>query len=303
MEDLIRVHGADANKLVNYLTDLMKDEMGKKLTPAEFDSWLVSQTGDLMARKDYIRFMHASITDSNLGIGELVDLGDIRSGGAMQLPGVYESQNVSFKDICKRAHENLAAADSSIPRIDFDKMYDEAYKTRLEQMQAFDRARVNLNRASTAELEKIGFTNEEAEAIIKLNASTPDGVIDPLEVATLKEITRDVKSILERTTSDFMRLADGSQLSTYYVQNLGGAEGVHAVLERTREYMRSNNLTLTRDAAGNVTGDVAKVTAEVERIALDRAKTLGFDRVATADVITNFSKFVSTQALEVIVRR
>jgi hypothetical protein len=281
----------------------MKDEMGKKLTPAEFDAWLVSQTGDLMARKDYIRFMHASITDSNLGIGELVDLGDIRTGGAMQLPGVYESQNQQFKEICKRAHENLVAADSSLPKIDFDKMYDDAYNVRIQELQAFDRARVNLSRATTAELEKIGFTTEEAEAVIKLNASTPDGIIDPSQVAALKDITRDVKSILERTTSDFLRLADGSQMSTYYIQNLGGAEGVQAVLEKTREYMRSNNLSVARDAAGNLTGDVAKVTAELQRIALERAKTSGFSRVATADVITNFSKFVSTQALEVIVKR
>lgn len=313
MEDLIRVNGADSKALVNYLTDLMKDEMGKKLTPAEFDAWLVSQTGDLMARKDYIRFMHASITDSNLGIGELVDLGDIRDGGAMRLPGTYTPQNSvesswgtgmeGFKEICRKAHANISAADSSIPKIDFDKTFDEAYKTRMDQMQAFDRARVNLNRATTAELEKLGFTTEEAEAVIKLNTSTPDGIIDPTEVATLKEMTRDVSSILERTTSDFMRLADGSQLSAYYLRNLGGAEGVRVVLEGTREFMRKNGITLARDAAGQMTGDVAKVSAEIGRLALERAKAAGFERVATANVISNFSKFISSQALEVIVRR
>ncbi|MGK5083150.1 hypothetical protein WDW37_07570 [Bdellovibrionota bacterium FG-1] len=309
MEDLIRVRGNDLNKLVNYLTDLMKDEMGKKLTPAEFSNWLVTQTGDLMARKDYIRFMHASITDSNLGIGELVDLGDVRGGGAMRLPGEYSPQNTGssrgregFKDICRKAYDNLVASDSSV-KLDFDRQFDSAYNERLVQLKSFDASRINLNRASTAQLEMIGFTAQEALEVVRFNINTPDGIVDPSEVSTLKTITRDIKTVLDRTTTDFLRLSDGSQLSAYYVRNVGGAEGVRAVLEQTRDFMLQNKLVLRRDVTGALTGDIGRIETEIQRFALDRAKSLGFDRAVTADVITNFSRFIAKQTIEVILKR
>lgn len=303
MEDLIRVKGDDLVKLVDYLSRLFEDEMGRKMTYAEFDQWLIRATGDVMARKDYIRFMHASITDSNLGIGELVDLGDTWGGAGMKMPGEYMSQNAQFKGIAKRVHDNMAAADPSLKPVEFDKLYDAAYNDRIQTLRALDEAKINLTRAGLNELTQLGFTAGEAAEIVKYNLGTPDGIIDPAEVAEIKAITRDVRAILDRATTDFMRLADGSTMASYYVRGIGGATGVRMILEETREFMKTNHLTLSRDASGKIVGDVAKVEEEIRRLAVAQAKWLGHDRVVMGESVTNFSKFIARQLLEVIVKR
>lgn len=302
MEDFMRVQGADLTKLVDYMTDLMTEEMGKKLTFAEFNEWLVRETGDLMARKDHIRFKHASITNSNLGIGEMVDLGDF--GGGMILPEDYKPQNAGqFKSVCQRVHENMVKADPSLGSVPFDQWFDESYGSRLKELRALDASRINLNRAQEADLKKIGFTAEEALEVVKFNASIADGVIDPMEIASIKTMTRDVKAILEKATTDFMTLSDGSQLASYYVRGIGGTEGVRALMEEARTILKNKGISLSRDASGKITGNVAQVSAELERLALERAKKLGFEKVLVADRVTNFSRFIAKQALEVIVKK
>jgi hypothetical protein len=308
MEDLIRVSPQDLPKLVDYLSNLMKDELGRKLSLPEFHEWLVKQTGDLLARKDYIRFQHASITDSNLGIGEMVDLGD--EGGGLKLPGEYQPQNVGrggwqkgFKDITRKVHDNFVKADPSLRSVDFDKFFDDAYSQRIEQLRSFDAARVNLNRATELELTKIGFTPAEAVEIVKYNLGAADGIIDPFEVRTIKTITRDVSSLLDRVTTDFVRLSDGSQLGAYYLRNVGGADGVRAILEEARAFMKKNGISLTRQPNGAIAGQTAALEAELGRLALQQAQRLGFERVAGANGLTNLSRFIARQALEVIVRR
>lgn len=303
MEDFIRVQGPKLATLVDYMTDQLREEVGHKMSVPEFANWLSAKTGDLMARKDYLRFQHASITDSNLGLGEMVDLGDTWSGAGLRTPGSYRSQASEFGSIVRRVRENLSGIDASVERGANDVRFTEAYNARLAELRAFDQARVNFNAATVDELVAAGFTASEADAVIKLNHSLPNGIIDPMEVRALKAITRDVDAILGRATTDFMRLSDGSQLSQYYVRNLGGAEGVRSVLEETRAYMEQNGYRLSRDASGRVVGQVREVQAQVERLALAQAERAGFSRAVIANESTYFARFISTQVLEVVVRR
>jgi hypothetical protein len=304
MDSLIDLKGPKLRTVVDYLTDSLRDEVGKKMSNVEFATWLARSNADVIARKDYIRFSHASLTVDNMGIAELVDLGDLwGSKGGLTFPEVYQSQNGHFRSITKQAIQNLADMDPAVRAIDFDRIYDDAYSGRLAELRAFDNARVNLNQATKAQLVKLGFTAEEAVAVVKFNVSTPEGIIDPMEVLSIKKITRDVRSIVERATTDFMRLADGSQLASYYVRGVGGASGVRAILDETRQFMKQKGFSLSRDASGKIVGDVAKVQSQIEKLALERARQLGFERVVVASELTNFSKFIARQALEVIVRR
>jgi hypothetical protein len=303
MEDFIRVRGPKLATLVDFMTDQLREEVGHKMSVSEFADWLSTKTGDLMARKDYLRFQHASITDSNLGLGEMVDLGDTWSGSGLRTPGSYRSQSADFQRIVQRVRQNLNGIDASVSVSGSDLKYDQAYSARLAELQAFDRARVNFSRASLAELEGLGFTNSEARSIIELNHSLPDGILDPVEIKALKTITRNVDEILARATSDFLRLSDGAQLSRYYLRNLGGAEGVRSVLNETRSFMEQRGYRLSRDASGRLVGNVAEVQAQLERIALAQAERAGFSRAVLANESTYFARFIATQALEVIVRR
>lgn len=308
MEDLIRIKGNKLSALVDHLTDLLKEEMGKKLTPVEFSRWLIQSTSDLMARKDYLRFRHAAVTRSNLGIGEIVDLGDekgVSGKGALMLPDQYNlgEQNPEFKGVLEQAHKNLSKLDPEIKNIPFDELYDSNYKTRFESLQLIDQAKINLNRASVVELTSIGFNPDEAKEIVKYNLGVSDGILDPAEITSLKSITRDVKAILERATTDFLKLSDGTTLSEYYVRNVGGAEGVRELMEETRKLMKEEGYRLERGVNGEITGNVREVEASIRKLALEQAKKRGFLRAITANRVTNFSSFIAKQALEVIARR
>lgn len=305
MEDFIRVKGTDLAKLVDYMTDLLTDEMGKKMSVAEFDQWLVSQTADMLARKTHLRFRHASITESNIGIVEMVDLGDPQPYAGLKLPGEVAGDDVAdFKTILKRAHDNIATLGGPANNLDFEKTFTESYDTRLSDLRQIDAARLNLNAATEGDLMKIGFTKIEAEMVLKFNADTPDGIIDPSEIKSIQNIARDIESILEKTTTDFMKLADGTQLGRYYVRSVGGAEGVRGLLEETREFMQKRNLTVTRDPkTGAAIASSQDLSDQIEKLALERAKKLGLERVGPANEVTRYSKFISMQILEVIARK
>jgi hypothetical protein len=304
MEDLIRVPEQDLPALVDYFTDLLEEEVGRKMTRTEFTQWLVEKSGDVMARKDYIRFMHASITDSNLGIGELVDLGDGWGGAGMKLAGDYRSQNLEFKRIVERAVGRLVKVDAGTRALPWSAIYDEAYRNRFELLREFDRARINLSSATEVELTSIGFTAEEAQAVVRLNVDLVDGIVDPTEVKALRQITRDIDAILVRTTTDFLRLSDRSQLGGYYLRTVGGADGVRGILSDARELIRTKGWSLSWDAnAGRMTGNVSEIEREVARLAIERARAAGNLRAVTAAEVTNLGRFLARQALEVIVRR
>jgi len=301
LSDLTEAHGERLRKLVDVATDLLKEELGKKLTSAEFAEWLVRETADVLARKDYLRFQHASVRASSLGLAEFLDVGLAQSGGAMKLPGQYVSQD--FRSLLKEAHRGLSRLGPTVAGADFDTVFEAAYEARQRLLVEFDRARVNLSKATEAELLRIGFTAEEAVEVVKYNLNVAHGILDPMEIRGIKAITRDVSKMLERTTTDFLRLADGTQLGAYYVRQVGGAAGVRAILEETRTYLHRNRLSVARDLSGMLAGELPRVEAEIERITLARVRALGYERAIAANELTNLSKFIARQALELIVRR
>lgn len=309
MEDLQRIKGPSVMKIVDYLTDLMRDEMGKKLTPVEFTEWLATHTGDLMARKEHLRMYHGSITNSNLGIGELVDFG----GAELMLPGdeagsQYKTfkQSERFKTILNEVHKNLSAADADIAKVNSAKLFDEAFSGRLKDLQKFDSERINLSKANEVDLTKIGFTAQEAADIVKYNANTIDGIIDPSEVKEIQGISREIDEILAKTTTEFLRLSDGTRLSSYYVRSAGGPEGVRDLLGKARDLVTQKNLKLTRGPNGEIdfrSADVKTLQVELEKLAVEKARSLGFTRVLVGKDATQFARFIARQLIEVIVKR
>lgn len=259
MNDLIDRRGPQLRETVDHLTSLLEDEVGKKMSPEEFADWLVRRTSRAIALKEYVGFKHGSQTESNIGIGEMVDFGE----------GVYDpfaytardadSQSKSFGNVLKRATDNLKKEYAITA--DYEKIFQEVYQSTIRQARDQDIARVLLNSATDAELRVLGLSDQTIQKIERARGELDFGIISHRDLERYGSISEaDLKILRERTATELLFMENEQMLPGAILAQVGGHEGYRGILREAVEQSGGNV-----DAAMQSPTFAAKVTELLEK--------------------------------------
>jgi hypothetical protein len=229
MNDLIDRKGPQLRQTVDHLSALLQDEVGKKLSPEEFTEWLVRRTGRAIALKEYVGFKHGSQTESNIGIGEMVDFGEGSYDPFSYTARDADYQSKSFGNVLKKATDNLKKEYGITA--DYEKMFQEVYQATIRAARDQDVARVLLNSAAESELRVIGLSDSTIRKIERARGELDFGIISYRDLERYGSIPEEELKILrERTATELLFMENEQMLPEAILAQVGGAEGYRGVL-------------------------------------------------------------------------
>lgn len=251
MNDLTDRKGQELRTVVDYMTTLLQDEVGKKMDANEFYDWLVNKSAKVIAGKNYVRFRHGSITGAdNFGIGEMVDFGEGEYWGDKPVTNQYANpdQKREFKEHLRRAAANIAQ-EFGLTK-DFETAFEPTYENHLSELKAKDAARVNLATADSASLKNIGLSDLTTQALLQAQKSKAFGILTREEAMDLPGISPQEKEIIwHKTRTPFITMDENRVLPSAILQTLGGASGVREALSKLALAADSNQISLKDTAA------------------------------------------------------
>lgn len=235
LNDLIDRTGPDLAQVVDHLSSLLTDEVGKKMTPSEFYDWLARSTAESVAGAEYLRFTVSNTNKDNVGIGELVDFGEAElHSSKVEFEKAYtdysgKTQSASIKDHVKTACDKLAK-EFQLTKT-FDAVYDSAFATGFKAMEATDAARIDLAAATLRDLMTIGLDQNTAEKIIKHRDQADFGLLTREDAMTVKGVSEESAQIIwNKTKTSLITLEGGRMLPSAFLGTMGGTSGVRSVL-------------------------------------------------------------------------
>ncbi|MCX7979321.1 MAG: hypothetical protein N2578_09995, partial [Bdellovibrionaceae bacterium] len=249
MNDLIDRKGDELKATVEHLRVLVSEELKSSITVEQFVDWLVKRSATTLAAKEHARVTASNHNKDNFGIAELVDFGEAKydpfsfKKGYDVFGDKGSSWNSGLKAHVIAAANNIADVFGFKTKPDYSAIFDQTYKEREAALLAKDKARVLVDVVDQNELKKIGLSDLTIKRILDLRASLDFGLLTTLDILEKVPMTpAERKIVLENTTTQLMRTADGHILSNVLISELGGADGLRKVIDSALKELRAADM-------------------------------------------------------------
>lgn len=274
MNDLIDRQGAELRATVDHLTDVLQDEVGRKLSPQEFAEWILERSARTLAHKEHARVSASNHNNDNFGIAELVDFGEAKYDPFSykkdyDIKGSGNNWSRGLRNVPLLAAENLSKEYGF--QLDSAAIFDNQFKTRSELLIERDTSRVNLDLAQESELKKIGLSDIATRKILALQSELPFGILTVDEVLRTVSLADSDRQIIRRQTTSLLRLQDGHILPESLMGEIGGARGLREVLKSFFTELPVKDLT-----------QASKVESVLQKKIGEKMTALGTDRYTSS---------------------
>ncbi|KYG66063.1 hypothetical protein AZI86_03075 [Bdellovibrio bacteriovorus] len=287
MNDLMDRTGQELRNTVDHLSALVAEEAGKTLTAQEFADWLVQRSARTLAAKEHARVTASNHNKDNFGIAEVVDFGEAKYApfdfvhGRDVLGDPKSSWSAGLKVHVVAAAQNIAKEYGF--QKDFSAEFDKVYQERTKTLVTRDMARLNLDKATKAEMKSLGLSDVTVERIETLRSQLSFGLLSTEEVISkISMVDADKTLIRQQTTTSAMRMADGHIVPNALLGEVGGADGLREVLTKAMASLTTAELA-----------DEAKIREKVSAQLKEKMTALGTDKYVVrgygADIQGNLS--------------
>lgn len=241
MNDLYDRKGQDLRKTVDHLIELLQDEVGMKMTPEMFMNWLVARTARTLAGKEYLGLRHGSQTRDNLGIAELVDHGEGVYDPAAYSKSTSQGQVSTFRGYVMDSAKNIAK-EYGLDTSNLDKIFEENFNVRTNQMAAQDASKIMLDTATIKDLQRLGLSANATRKVLQMQSEDSFGILSVNDILESDSITnRDRKLLMQKTATEAMKIDGGKYLPLAITNELTSA-GIREVLSKTLSIIKDQNI-------------------------------------------------------------